>query len=1054
MKKQSLLFVLSCICAMVIQAQVRITSTTPVVSTTPGATNVIVGSTSYSGTTPADNTFVGYNVGYNGTTGGANTFVGSLTGNRNTSGLANTFLGAWAGVSNTTGTTNTFVGQYCGYFTTTGGENTFVGQGNGTANTTGFANTFIGRSVGANTTGSNNTFLGRFSGNANTSGFNNLALGSNADFISGGLYNATAIGYNAKVADSNAMVLGGTGSDAVSVGIGVTSPRAHLHLFTQKPENVIFSTNNAGPSAASTLKLQTLTSFGGLQNGLDLSVSGPSMSSYILNSFSPTSVPALPRSNMGSVTTTSVPLMIGINGYENVSHNIHFINSIKNSGGSFIPTECMRINKDNGFVGIHSRTANSASGTGNPQALLHVNLTNITSTSAAGFNPLLNGIRFEGLPAANHPDVIVVDAQGNLATRPYAAGSGGSSAIPCDSVIKCAWGLQGNSISPMDYIGTNNADDFRFRTNNLQRGRVTVDGNWDFGSNTFSAAVNSSAMGSNNTIQFSNAALASGNNNRIGTNNPSDYATAIGYQNTIDASYAASAVGAKNEVRNNSLFASALGTINVLDNAEAAHTVGTGNTITNSLAAIALGSMNNIDRSEYALTAGQDNTIQGNSDKSGAVGNSNTITTSESSFAAGAGNKITGSRLSAIALGANNRISNSDESAIIGEDNEMVNGHGSIVGGGHNFSEGAYNILMGEQLHASPTPTTPPPTPLPDKPTGIMLIGDNINSTLTQSLSVGFNANRTVVINKRGLAIQMNPSSGSTFAPTHNLIVDADPAIGSTPVGSNIAFKNLPAAPYPMPMVLVDANGELYQSKSTAFRIGGSGKDVIADMKTQKNAQPITNALGLIDQIAPKQYTIDGTLYPTLELPTGKTSFGFVAQELEKVLPTLINEVPVDGNTMNGGTKETVKGINYTEMIPLLVQALKEQQAQINSQQNQINALLAKDNRSNDLGITEKNAWASINIQLSDADAILLQQNVPNPGDRYTAIGFHIPNTVKSASLIFTNITGQPIKTVPIAARGKGVFNLYTVGLTKGIYTYTLIADGKTVDTKKMIIER
>lgn len=1053
MKKQSLLFVLSCICAMVTQAQVRITSTTPVVSTTPGATNVIVGSTSYSGTTPADNTFVGYNVGYNGTTGGANTFVGSLTGNRNTSGLANTFLGAWAGVSNTTGTTNTFVGQYCGYFTTTGGENTFVGQGNGTANTTGFANTFIGRSVGANTTGSNNTFLGRFSGNANTSGFNNLALGSNADFISGGLYNATAIGYNAKVADSNAMVLGGTGSDAVSVGIGVTSPRAHLHLFTQKPENVIFSTNNAGPSAASTLKLQTLTSFGGLQNGLDLSVSGPSMSSYILNSFSPTSVPALPRSNMGSVTTTSVPLMIGINGYENVSHNIHFINSIKNSGGSFIPTECMRINKDNGFVGIHSRTANSASGTGNPQALLHVNLTNITSTSAAGFNPLLNGIRFEGLPAANHPDVIVVDAQGNLATRPYAAGSGGSSAIPCDSVIKCAWGLYGNTIGSLEYIGTNNAQDFRFRTAGLPRGRITVDGNWDFGANTFSAAISSSAMGSNNTIQFSNSALASGANNRIGTNLASDYSTATGYQNTIDASFAASALGAKNDIINNSLFASALGTINLLDNAEASHTVGTNNTIVNSNSAVAMGGLNNIAKSNDAFVAGEGNKIQGDSHQSGAIGNNNSISKSTGSFAAGERNNITGNGPGGtIALGGGNIIRSSNESATIGENNTLTNGHGTIVAGGHNTTDGDYNLVLGSRSYGvSGMPRVAPNTPIGKN---IMVVGEQITNSLENSLTMGFNANRTMVLTERGVAIQMDPTGTFTFSPTHNLIVDADPTIGGTPVGSNIAFKNLPAAPYPMPMVLVDVNGELYQSKSTAFRIGGSGKDVIADMKTQKNAKPITNALGLIDQIAPKQYTIDGTLYPTLELPTGKTSFGFVAQELEKVLPTLINEVSVDGNTMNGGTKETVKGINYTEMIPLLVQALKEQQAQINSQQNQINALLAKDNRSNDLGITEKNAWASINIQLSDADAILLQQNVPNPGDRYTAIGFHIPNTVKSASLIFTNITGQTIKTVPIAARGKGVFNLYTVGLTKGIYIYTLIADGKTVDTKKMIIER
>lgn len=1055
MKKQSILLLGSIILAVAMQAQVRITSTAPPVSTTPAPSNVVVGNTSYTGNpgTGTDNTFIGNSVGNSANTGGANTFVGQGVGASNTTGLANTFLGAWTGVRNTTASTNTFVGQYCGYYTTTGGENTFVGQGNGTANTTGFGNTFIGRNVGANSTGQNNTFLGRFAGNANTSGSNNLALGANADFTFGGLNNATAIGYNAKVATSNAMILGGTNTEAVNVGIGITAPNAHLHLFTPQPENVIFSTNNTGASAASTLKLQTLTSVGGLQNGLDLSVSAPSMAGNVLTPIALTSVPALPRNNIGSVTTTSVPLMIGINGYENVSHNIHFINSIKNNFGSFIPTECMRINKDNGFVGIHSRTATSSAGSGNPQALLHVNLTNITSSTAAAFNPLFNGIRFEGLPAANHPDVVVIDALGNLATRPYITG-GGSGPIPCDSIIKCAWGLQGNTINPTDYIGTNNADDFRFKTNATQRGRVTVDGNWDFGANTFASAVTASAMGSNNFIGSSTAALASGVNNRIGATVGSDHAAAIGYQNTIDGSYAASAIGAKNDIRNNSLFASALGTINILDNAESAHAAGSGNSITNSYSAMALGTNNDINQSGYAFTAGQGNAILSNSDKSGTIGGSNQITTSTSSFAAGDGNQISSSREGTIALGANNNIAGSNESAAIGERNTMVNGHGTIVAGGHNVSDGPYNIVIGERLRASTFPIPSPVAPMPASPTGIMIIGDNINSDLHQSLSVGFNANRTMVVNKRGIAIQMSPSSGSTFSPTHNLIVDADPTIGGTGVGSNIAFQNLPVAPYPMPMVLVDANGELYQSRGTAFRVAANSSHVIADSKVEKDIKPISNALDIINQIAPKQFTIEATQYPTLALPSGKASFGFVAQELEKVLPSLISEVPVDENKTNGKDYETVKGINYMEMIPILVQALKEQQAQINSQQNQIRALLAKDNRSNDLSFIEKEALTTINIQLSDADVILLQQNVPNPGDRFTAIGFNIPTVVKSASLLFANVEGKLIKTVNITARGKGIFNLNTSGLSKGVYTYTLVADGKTIDTKQMVIGR
>jgi len=49
-------------------------------------------------------------------------------------------------------------------------------------------------------------------------------IGSNADVASDGLDNAAAIGYNAEVGASDSLILGGTGDDAVSVGIGTTTP--------------------------------------------------------------------------------------------------------------------------------------------------------------------------------------------------------------------------------------------------------------------------------------------------------------------------------------------------------------------------------------------------------------------------------------------------------------------------------------------------------------------------------------------------------------------------------------------------------------------------------------------------------------------------------------------------------------------------------------------------------------------------------------------------------------------------------------------------------------
>jgi hypothetical protein len=61
--------------------------------------------------------------------------------------------------------------------------------------------------------------------NRNTSGSNNTWIGSNSGpGTSTQLTNATAIGSNAVVSASNALVLGGTGEFAVNVGIGTTMP--------------------------------------------------------------------------------------------------------------------------------------------------------------------------------------------------------------------------------------------------------------------------------------------------------------------------------------------------------------------------------------------------------------------------------------------------------------------------------------------------------------------------------------------------------------------------------------------------------------------------------------------------------------------------------------------------------------------------------------------------------------------------------------------------------------------------------------------------------------
>jgi hypothetical protein len=89
-------------------------------------------------------------------------------------------------------------------------------------------------------------------------------------------------------------------------------------------------------------------------------------------------------------------------------------------------------------------------------------------------------------------------------------------------------------------------------------------------------------------------------------------------------------------------------------------------------------------------------------------------------------------------------------------------------------------------------------------------------------------------------------------------------------------------------------------------------------------------------------------------------------------------------------------------------------------------------------------------IELTDSD-IILSQNMPNPFTEKTIINYFIPDHVTDAKLIFYNSVGKVIKTVVITERGEGSISILAHELSSGIYTYSIIADGRLIDTKQMV---
>ena len=119
-----------------------------------------------------------------------------------------------------------------------------------------------------------------------------------------------------------------------------------------------------------------------------------------------------------------------------------------------------------------------------------------------------------------------------------------------------------------------------------------------------------------------------------------------------------------------------------------------------------------------------------------------------------------------------------------------------------------------------------------------------------------------------------------------------------------------------------------------------------SDRKLKRDIAPINSALGIINQLDPVSYYYDTETYPEMGLDEDRLTYGFIAQDLEQVLPELVKEksLILNSNTIKTTDqqsapiiKENFKVVNYTLMIPVLTQAIKEQQQIINDLSDQLN---------------------------------------------------------------------------------------------------------------------
>jgi hypothetical protein len=206
-----------------------------------------------------------------------------------------------------------------------------------------------------------------------------------------------------------------------------------------------------------------------------------------------------------------------------------------------------------------------------------------------------------------------------------------------------------------------------------------------------------------------------------------------------------------------------------------------------------------------------------------------------------------------------------------------------------------------------------------------------------------------------------------------------------------------------------------------------------SDARYKENIKGISNALELVKKLNGITFDYSLKFYNNNKLvqsKAGKNQLGFIAQDVQKVMPQI---VMYDDSTDS-------YSMDYAKLVPVLVEAIKEQQIQIDS--------LIKLSQGSNL----KSAQIATTASTENSEQASLDQNAPNPFSQSTLIGYYLPETINSATLNIYNMSGAPVKTISIFQKGKGRVTINGSELNPGMYLYTLIADGKEVDTKRMIL--
>lgn len=214
-----------------------------------------------------------------------------------------------------------------------------------------------------------------------------------------------------------------------------------------------------------------------------------------------------------------------------------------------------------------------------------------------------------------------------------------------------------------------------------------------------------------------------------------------------------------------------------------------------------------------------------------------------------------------------------------------------------------------------------------------------------------------------------------------------------------------------------------------------SGTITSSDRRYKKNFKTIDNLSERLFSLTPYQYNYKKDEFKSKNFDDN-LHFGLVAQEVKEVFPNIVTVIDSEGHM----------GINYVELIPILIQSAKEQRAKIKELEDKIAKLEAKENNHADDNEDDLKSDSPNQYENSSLD-----QNSPNPFNKETTISYNITGKFKNAFIGIYDLNGSQIKQISIY-ESRAQVDIPANMLRPGTYIYSLIVEGQLIKSKKMVV--